>query len=198
MPFLLIKKLCFNNLKTRIVVCSKISVFVIRVEAILYLLLYNLHGFTFKVMEFPKWIWEICWMKTVVSVKSDICSLHNNIKVNRPCSSTWYSRFSCSSWNNNYWKFFTSNRTVIDQNEIFSYTNITEKNRFAWNEKFNRFTAGLTNSFTNNTATVLLILIVARKTTGLITAYNTSRFTESFSTNTYTQRNNIVTTMCFK
>ena len=83
--------------------------------------------------------------------------------------------------------------------KFLAYTIITEKNRFAWNEKFNRFTAGLTNSFTNNTATVLLILmLVARKRTGLITAYNTSRFTESFSTNTYTQRNNIVTTMCFK
>ena len=40
------KKLRLNNLKTRIAVNAKISVFVICVEAIIYLLLYDLHDCT--------------------------------------------------------------------------------------------------------------------------------------------------------
>ena len=37
-----------NNLKTKTVMNAKISAFVICVEAIIYLSLYNLHGCTFK------------------------------------------------------------------------------------------------------------------------------------------------------
>ena len=39
------KNLRLNNLKTRTAMNAKISVFVISVEAIIYLLLYNLHDF---------------------------------------------------------------------------------------------------------------------------------------------------------
>ena len=47
--FLLINKtLQLNNLKTRPTMNAKVSVFVICVEAIIYLLLYNLHDCTFK------------------------------------------------------------------------------------------------------------------------------------------------------
>ena len=42
------KTLRLNNLKTRTAKNAKISVFVICVEAIIYLLLYNLHDCTFK------------------------------------------------------------------------------------------------------------------------------------------------------
>ena len=42
----IIKNLRLNNLKTRIAVNAKISVFVICVEAIIYLLLYDLHDCT--------------------------------------------------------------------------------------------------------------------------------------------------------
>ena len=50
MSFLLINKtLRLNNLKTTTAMNAKISVFVICVEAIIYLLLYNLHGCTFKI-----------------------------------------------------------------------------------------------------------------------------------------------------
>ena len=45
--FLFINKTWLNNLKTRIAVNAKISVFVICVEVIIYLL-YNLHDCTFK------------------------------------------------------------------------------------------------------------------------------------------------------
>ena len=38
----------FNDLKTRAAMDAKISVFVIYVEAIIYLLLHNLHDSTFK------------------------------------------------------------------------------------------------------------------------------------------------------
>ena len=37
-----------NNLKTKTVMNAKISVFAICVEVIIYLLIYNLHGCTFK------------------------------------------------------------------------------------------------------------------------------------------------------
>ena len=42
------KTLPLNNMKTRTAMNAKISVFVIRVEAIIHLLLYNLHDCTFK------------------------------------------------------------------------------------------------------------------------------------------------------
>ena len=42
------KTLWLNNLKARTAMNVKISVFVISVEAIIYLLLYNLHDCTFK------------------------------------------------------------------------------------------------------------------------------------------------------
>ena len=42
------KPLRFNNLKTRTAMNMKISVFVIRVELVTYLFLYNLHDCTFK------------------------------------------------------------------------------------------------------------------------------------------------------
>ena len=42
------KALRFINLKTRTAINAKISVFLICVEAIIYLLLYNLHDCTFK------------------------------------------------------------------------------------------------------------------------------------------------------
>ena len=49
MSFLFINKtLRLNNLKTRTAMNAKISVFVVCVEAIIYLLLYNLHDCTFK------------------------------------------------------------------------------------------------------------------------------------------------------
>ena len=49
MSFLFINKtLWFDNLKTRIAMNAKISVLVICVEAIIYLLLFNLYDFTFK------------------------------------------------------------------------------------------------------------------------------------------------------
>ena len=49
MSFLFINRtLLFNNLKTRTAMKAKISVFVICVEAIIYLLLYNLHDNIFK------------------------------------------------------------------------------------------------------------------------------------------------------
>ena len=41
-----------NNLKTEQVTSAKFSEFVLYVEAIIYLLLYNLHGFTFKEINF--------------------------------------------------------------------------------------------------------------------------------------------------
>ena len=40
--------LLFNNLKTRIAMNAKNSVFVVCVEAIIYLLLYTLHDCSFK------------------------------------------------------------------------------------------------------------------------------------------------------
>ena len=49
MSFLFINKtLRLNNLKIRTIMNAKISVFVICVEAIMYLLLYNLQDYTFK------------------------------------------------------------------------------------------------------------------------------------------------------
>ena len=49
MSFLFINKnLRLNNLKTRAAMNAKISVFVICVEAIMYLLLHNLHDCTFN------------------------------------------------------------------------------------------------------------------------------------------------------
>ena len=42
------KTLGLNNLKTRTAMNAKISVFVICIEAIIYLLLYNLHECTFN------------------------------------------------------------------------------------------------------------------------------------------------------
>ena len=52
MSFLFINKtLRLNNLKTRAAMNAKISVFVICVEAIIYLLLYNLHNCTFKLFK---------------------------------------------------------------------------------------------------------------------------------------------------
>ena len=49
MSFLFIKKFLYlNNLKTRTDMSARISVFVICVEAIIYLLLYNLHDCTFN------------------------------------------------------------------------------------------------------------------------------------------------------
>ena len=51
MPFLFINKtLRLNNLKTRRTMNAKILAFVICVEAIIYLLLYNFHEWTFKVI----------------------------------------------------------------------------------------------------------------------------------------------------
>ena len=41
-----------NNLKTEQVTSAKFSEFVLYVEAIIYLLLYNLHGSTFKEINF--------------------------------------------------------------------------------------------------------------------------------------------------
>ena len=46
------KTLKLINIKTRTVTNAKISVFVICVKAIIYLLLYNLHGSTFKLYYF--------------------------------------------------------------------------------------------------------------------------------------------------
>ena len=46
--FFLHKTVRLNNLKSRTAINAKISVFVICVEAIIYLLLYNLHDCTFK------------------------------------------------------------------------------------------------------------------------------------------------------
>ena len=55
MSFLFINKtLRLNNLKIRIAMNAKISVFVIRVEAIIYLLLYDLHDCIFKYLDFQK------------------------------------------------------------------------------------------------------------------------------------------------
>ena len=45
------KTLRLNNLKTRTAMNAKISVFVTYVEVIVYLLLYNLHGCTFKYIK---------------------------------------------------------------------------------------------------------------------------------------------------
>ena len=46
--FSVYKTLRLNNVKTRSAINAKISVFVICVEAIIYLLLYNLYDCTFK------------------------------------------------------------------------------------------------------------------------------------------------------
>ena len=57
LPFLFINKtLRLNNLKTRTAMNAKTSVFVIYIEAIIYLLLHNLHDCTFnhKAHIFPK------------------------------------------------------------------------------------------------------------------------------------------------
>ena len=52
MSFLFINKtLRLDNLKTRTAINAKLSVFVIGVEAIIYLLLYNLHDCTFNASE---------------------------------------------------------------------------------------------------------------------------------------------------
>ena len=45
------KTLRINNLKTRTAINAKISVFFICVKAIIYLLLYNLHEWTFKLIK---------------------------------------------------------------------------------------------------------------------------------------------------
>ena len=51
-PFLFINKtLRLNNLKTRTAMNAKISLFVIFVEAIIYLLLYSLHDCVFKKID---------------------------------------------------------------------------------------------------------------------------------------------------
>ena len=53
MSFLFVNKtLWLNNLKTKTATNAKILVHVICVEAIIYLLLYNLHGYTFKSNNF--------------------------------------------------------------------------------------------------------------------------------------------------
>ena len=60
MSFLFINKIFqLNNLKTRAAINAKISVIFISAEAIIYLLLYNLHDCTFK--------GELQKMKTIVS-----------------------------------------------------------------------------------------------------------------------------------
>ena len=48
--FLLNKALRLNNLKTRAAMKVKVSVFVVYVEAIMYLLLHNLHDCTFNTL----------------------------------------------------------------------------------------------------------------------------------------------------
>ena len=140
--------------------------------------------------------------KTVTGQKSNIYSLHNNIKVNRACSFITY-----NGWNNIHWMFSTSNKTVIDRVKFFGHTNITKTNSFTRNKWFNRFTidqgtyrftANTTmNSFTNTNITRVTRLANLRKNIRFITAHNSCRFTNSFSTNRFTRGTNIVTTMCF-
>ena len=50
--FVINKTLRLNNLKTRTAMNAKISLFVICAKAIIYLLLYNLHGSTFNYKYF--------------------------------------------------------------------------------------------------------------------------------------------------
>ena len=57
---------------------------------------------------------------TAVSVqKSEIYSLHNNIKVIRVCSSIRYNGVARNGWIKIYWIFNTGNRTVMDRVKFF-------------------------------------------------------------------------------
>ena len=85
--------------------------------------------------------------------KSDIYSLHSNIKVSRACASVRYNGIPHSGWNKIYGILSTDNQTVIDKIKFFCYTNNTKTNRFTRNKWFSRFTTDQdTNRFTANTA----------------------------------------------
>ena len=61
LSFLVINKtLRFNNLKTRTVMNEKISVFVICVQVIIYLLLYNFCNCTFKSYQNVRRVYSMC------------------------------------------------------------------------------------------------------------------------------------------
>ena len=57
--------LWLNNLKTKTAMNAKISVFVICVEAIIYLLLYNLHDCTFNF--FKKELLHKCFLRILLT-----------------------------------------------------------------------------------------------------------------------------------
>ena len=64
--FLFISKtLRLKNLKTRTAINAEISVFVICVDAIIHLLLYNLHEFTFKRLVYEPYL-EITKLRYLV------------------------------------------------------------------------------------------------------------------------------------
>ena len=70
MSFLFISKtIRLNNLKTRTAINSKISVFLICVEVIMYLLLYDLHDCIFKLVQ--KWLRWIFWPLWIGICRSD-------------------------------------------------------------------------------------------------------------------------------
>ena len=129
----------------------------------------------------------------VSAQKGNIYSFHNNVKVNRACSSIKYNRIPHNRWKNIHWFFSTRNYTAIDRVKFFSHTNITKTNRFTRNKWFNRFTTDqgtyrftdntATNSFPNINITSVKRLVNRRKNNSFITAHNTYRFTNSFSTN---------------
>ena len=65
--------------------------------------------------------WGILKETAVSAEKSDIYSLHINIKANRACSSVRYNGPPHSGWNNIYWMFGASNYTVIDRVKSFNH-----------------------------------------------------------------------------
>ena len=67
-----------NNLKTRLAVNTKVSVFAVYAEAIIYLLLFNLHDCTFNIaVYFNKYIKNEVTLKLNVSLKFvEICTSH--------------------------------------------------------------------------------------------------------------------------
>ena len=99
--------------------------------------------------------------KTVVSAqKSNIYMLHNNIKVNRACSSIRYNRIPHNGWSNIYWMFSTSNETIIDRVKslaILTLLNQHYLHLFSRTPPNDCFYQG-TNKFTANTAISSLLI----------------------------------------
>ena len=92
MSFLFVNKTSrLNNPKTRPAMNVKISVFVICVEAIIYLLLYNLHECTFNSWHHNyetsmKMCWETVNVPTKCSSNLWVIKVNNNLEITSVCS----------------------------------------------------------------------------------------------------------------